>query len=397
MKRFSIFAFLLFLVCFLPAFAQPSDAAIRAKLTDSNTLSVKLIGTGLRTWNDAFGNWEWRRSAEVIRKSTQYNGLKVTMHGTAVYQYTGAGNYAYKEFYVSRTQYEGIPDPKESEVMAMINTDRAKFFGYYYAKITTLIEGPILIPEFNWESPLKVDFKMRVKSEQVASNVKLETVEQLYAVRFFRDDTKSAWKTFISTFGERKVLSDRTLNAEEIRNLPTLASIEAEQQALQRMSSLPQIAIPAFKDAYEAAAFVYTQIRTGTPESLEAVLRQMLGTAYFVQGSTTQLNGMGERVVRETAQKAYQGTHKFKNQYCANPVVDVQRTKSSRNRVYFLGVVNNLSSQVAFELGGGRYVDGQKVDQVWKITDLQVYLRDQPDVREFINSFSDWKKLCPND
>ncbi|MBN8588232.1 MAG: hypothetical protein J0L94_07905 [Rhodothermia bacterium] len=393
--HFYLIPFLFFLN--LPVFAQPSDADIRARLTDANTLSVKLVGTGTRSWNDTFGNWEWRRGAEVLKKSTQYGGLKVILYGTAVYQYTGAGKYAWKQFYVGQTKYEGLPDPKESEIMAMIDADRAKFFGYYYGKIVELKEGPTLIPEFNWETPMRVVFKMKVVSEQIASNTKLETVEQLYEVRFYRDEVNQPWQRMISSFDERKIRSTRELNAEEIRRMPTLALIEANHQITNRMASLPEVAIPTFKDANEAATFVYQQIREGSPASLEVVLRKMMASYHYQQGSTTLLTGQGEETMRQAIERAYKGTHKFKNQYCANPVIDINRTRSSRNRVYFLGVVNNLSSQIAFELQGGKYVDGVKTGQEWKITDIQVYLRDDQEVRDFIESFTDWKKLCPKD
>ncbi|HRR08198.1 MAG TPA: hypothetical protein PLO56_05860 [Rhodothermales bacterium] len=395
MKHFYLLIFLFLFT--LSTQAQPSDAEIRAKLTDANTLSVKLVGTGVRSWNDAFGNWEWRRGAEVLKKSTQYGGLKVMLYGTAIYQYTGAGKYAWKQFYVGQTKYDGLPDPNEDEIMAFINADRAKFFGYYYGKIVALKEGPTLIPEFNWETPMRVVFKMKVVSEQIASNTKLETVEQLYEVRFYRDEMTQPWQRMISSFGERKILSSRELNAEEVRRMPTLAVIEANRQINERMLNLPQITIPAFKDANEAATFVYRQIREGTPESVEAVLRKMMGSYYYQNGSTTLLNGQGEETLQRVIEKAFKGIHKFNNQYCANPVVDVNRTRSSRNRVYFMGVVNNLASQIAFEVQGGKYVDGVKTDQEWKITDIQIYLRDDQEVRDFINSFSDWKKLCPND
>ncbi len=395
MKHFYLLIFLFLFT--LSTQAQPSDAEIRAKLTDANTLSVKLVGTGVRSWNDAFGNWEWRRGAEVLKKSTQYGGLKVMLYGTAIYQYTGAGKYAWKQFYVGQTKYDGLPDPNEDEIMAFINADRAKFFGYYYGKIVALKEGPTLIPELNWETPMRVVFKMKVVSEQIASNTKLETVEQLYEVRFYRDEMTQPWQRMISSFGERKILSSRELNAEEVRRMPTLAVIEANRQINERMLNLPQITIPAFKDANEAATFVYRQIREGTPESVEAVLRKMMGSYYYQNGSTTLLNGQGEETLQRVIEKAFKGIHKFNNQYCANPVVDVNRTRSSRNRVYFMGVVNNLASQIAFEVQGGKYVDGVKTDQEWKITDIQIYLRDDQEVRDFINSFSDWKKLCPND
>lgn len=395
MKHFYLLILLFILT--LSTQAQPSDAEIRAKLTDANTLSVKLLGTGVRSWNDAFGNWEWRRGAEVLKKSTQYGGLKVMLYGTAIYQYTGAGKYAWKQFYVGQTKYDGLPDPKEDEIMAMINADRAKFFGYYYGKIVALKEGPTLIPTFNWETPMRVVFNMKVVSEQIASNTKLETVEQLYEVRFYRDEMTQPWQRMISSFGERKILSSRELNADEVRRMPTLAVIEANRQINERMSVLPQVTIPAFKDANEAATFVYRQIREGTPESVEALLRKMMGSYYYQEGSTTLLNGHGEETLQRVIEKAFKGIHKFSNQYCANPVVDVNRTRSSRNRVYFMGVVNNLASQIAFEIQGGKYVDGVKTGQEWKITDIQIYLRDDQEVRDFIGSFSDWKKLCPND
>jgi len=57
--------------------AQPSEADIKSKLTNSNTLEIKFTkSTGTRQWNSSTGNWEYVRGVVMKQKSFEYPNTK---------------------------------------------------------------------------------------------------------------------------------------------------------------------------------------------------------------------------------------------------------------------------------------------------------------------------------
>lgn len=181
-------------------FAQPSETQIKKDVGNAGVLSFRFTKpTGTKQWNEDTKNWEYVRGVEVVRNS-DFVGIKLIVAGDAVYQYTGNGGYSYWKFRTLSNKYEGIPNPSEAEIMALINANPTQFFGGRYYRMVDLLEQPHISesPNWLWHKPTSVEFKMKAKYETMLSNTETEVIEQTFNVRLYRDDIKGAWLRYAS-------------------------------------------------------------------------------------------------------------------------------------------------------------------------------------------------------
>ena len=389
----------LFLLAFHVLFSQPTDAVIKKDLTTSSTIEIKFTkSTGTRQWNSGTGNWEYVRGVNIRKKTNEYPGLVVKIVGDAVYQYTGAGKYSYWKFRTISNEWEGIPNPTEEEIMKTLSSDWAKFYGFYFKKIVNLKSGPELNKEkrFNWGTPNKVTFYMNVSADIISSNVHLDDAEQVYQVNFFRDDIKSPWKNFQSfcSSDATKVLKHEDIGADKIRQLQqkTLAYTLAEEMAKKELASLPQLEIPEFQSAKEMADFFHNILRNGTPEQLKVALLKTLAPHLMMEGSNIQFNARGQQVYDLAVKAAYGGDFKYKDQYCQNYSTG---NLTSTSHIYIVSAIPKNTTMLSTMMANDGYVNGVQIKKI-KVTDLKVAVRQDQDARNFINSFTDKSKFCPD-
>ncbi|MGH2552610.1 MAG: hypothetical protein ACRDEB_02770, partial [Chitinophagaceae bacterium] len=81
-------------------------------------------------------------------------------------------------------------------------------------------------------------------------------------------------------------------------------------------------------------------------------------------------------------------------QYCQQLMVN--RNISSKSHFYIQACINEVASLYVVEPFNSGYVEGVPQKKL-KLTNLQIRVRQDQDAIDFINSFSDRKKLCPND
>jgi hypothetical protein len=384
------------------SYAQPTDAEVKKQLAGSGVLEVRLSkNPGVREWNADRNNWEYRKYAEVVR-TTEYPGVKLLVTGAAVYQALGPGKYGYLRFAVAANRYEGIPDPGENEIQTLISTDWGKFYGYYFQKITRLVDPPRLAPDpgFDWDKPTSVSFKMKAAYDVITSNTSVETVEQIFNVKFFRDDLKSPWKSFLSSAGQgkddRKLIEKSTLTAEEVKQLEktTLAFTLNEQRSKERLAGMPEISVPEFSSFPELVAFIHNILREGTPEQFEAAIIKVLAPRYFVAGSTTQLNQSGAELINKAVAAAFKGNMSYKTLYCKNFLVN--KSLTTPKHIVVLACMEKVGSTFDGDQFNVGYVEGRP-QLKWKLSNVSLGVRKDDDAVNFIKSFSDRKKLCPND
>lgn len=389
-----------FLISFCAATAQPTDAVIRKDLTTPLTIDIKFTKTtGTRQWNSTSGNWEYVRGVHIRLNSKEYPGLVVKVVGDAVYQYLGGTKYAYQKFRTGYNEWEGIPNPTEAEIENLISTDWSSFYGFYFNKIVQLNSGPSLVKEknFTWNNPNLVVFFMKVNADMLGPNNSLETTEQEFEVRFFRDNIKDPMQRFMSSSGSSnsKLLSTRQLTEGKIRELEkkTLAYTLAEETAQKEVASLPELNVPDFKSGKEMADFFHDILRNGTPELLKAAMLKTLAPHLMVDGSKTQFSWQGKEMYDKAVKEAFGGDSKYKDQYCK---VYSTTSLTSKNHTYIRGSIDKCITLI----GCAQYNDGYKegVPQTkLKLVTLDITVRQDQDAINFINSFSDRKKLCPND
>ena len=384
----------------LPGIAQPTDAIIKKDLTTALTIDIKFTKTtGTRQWNSSSGNWEYVRGVHIRLKSKEYPDLVVKVVGDAVYQYMGGTKYSYQKFRTGYNEWEGIPNPTETEIEKLISSDWKSFYGFYFNKIVKLNSGPTFVKEknFTWNSPNLVVFFMKVNADMLGPNYSIETVEQEFEVRFFRDNIKDPMQRFMSSSGSSnsKVLSTQQLTEGKIRELEkkTLAYTLAEETAQKEAASLPELNVPDFKNGKEMADFFHDILRNGTPELLKAAMLKTLAPHLMVDGSKTQFSWQGKEMYDKAVMEAFAGDSKYKDQYCKNYSTT---SLTSKNYIYIQGAINKCITLIGCTEANDGYKDGVPQMKL-KLLTLDVTVRQDQDAINFINSFSDRKKLCPAD
>jgi hypothetical protein len=113
-----------------------------------------------------------------------------------------------------------------------------------------------------------------------------------------------------------------------------------------------------------------------------------------MQGSATQLTAQTKQLIASTISTAWKNKATYQQQYCQQ--YQVNQSLSSRSHIYVLGCINNVSSVFGVQAFNVGYVEGVAQTK-WKLTELRVGVRQDQDAIDYINSFSDRKKLCPGD
>lgn len=397
MKKLFVFIFLL---ASMFSYAQPTDAVIRKDLTTPLTIDIKFTKTtGTRQWNSSSGNWEYVRGVHIRLKSKDYPGLVVKVVGDAVYQYVGGTKYSYQKFRTGYNEWEGIPNPTEAEIEKMLSADWKLFYGYYFDKIVKLNSGPTLNKEknFTWNNPNMVLFYMTVNADLLGGGNTIETAEQQYEVRFYRDNFKDPWKSFMSTAGANNttILSTQTITEGKRRELATktLAFTLAEEMAQKELAALPALEVPDFASGKEMADFFHNILLNGNPDMLKAAMLKTLAPHLMVDGSKTQFSWQGKEMYDKAVKEAFAGDSKYKDQYCKNYSTT---SLTSKNHIYIQGAINKCITLIGCVPANDGYKEGVPQTKL-KLVTLDVTVRQDADAISFINSFSDRKKLCPND
>lgn len=381
------------------AAAQPSDKQVKKDLTSKGVKKITLSKhRGTKTWNADVNAYEFVRGAEIVSDYPALEGVDVIVVGDAVYQQYGK-SWRYWKFRVVSNRYTGIPNPTADEIMALVNADLSGLVSsYWYNRIVGDLRGLRLAddPQWTWHTPASVSFRMVVGYDAIISNTEIETVDQVYEVRLYRDDHQSPWKpTFLSTARERTQHAVKKHTADEVRAMKTLGMLDADRRAQAALDALPAVEVPAFASAEALATHTYGVLHTATAAELEAYLIRVLAPSFFVEGSTVQLNGRGADMVNHNVERAHGKQAPFSKLYCRTPSVDAKR--SSGTRYYLVSVIDGLTTMIAADQFGGTYKNGKKVGQQWKLTDLYVGMKDDADTIALIDSYDDRKALCPRD
>jgi hypothetical protein len=403
MQRFILLALLNFVTNICKA--QPTEAEIRKQITNAGTRSITFTkSTGTRQWNRDIGNWEYVRGVEVVRKS-DYPGIDLMVAGDVVYQYTGVGKYSYWKFRTISNQYLGIPNPTVKEISDFISRDWQKFYGYYYTVITQLLQQPVLAdePGWTWHSPNSVEFRMKLKFDYIISNTETETLDCIWKVRLYRDDPKTAWKNMLALRSEEaadlKVIGKKQYTNAQIDDLrkQTLAYTMAEEQAKLQSASLPQMNVPEFATAEDLVKFMHNILRNGDESQFRAAMIKLMAQGFFIEGSSVQLRPDVEQAMRDVVIAAYRDKSTYKQMYCQNPSYRIEKwADGSRKSIYIPGAVNDCNSMFLIGPVNAGYKEGVPQTKL-RILEFNIRVRQDADAINYVNSFSDRKKMCPGD
>jgi hypothetical protein len=399
---FSIFSF-------THTYAQPSDAKVKSDAVGNGggIISFKFTkSTGTRQWNSSAGNWEYVRGVQIKRKS-DYPGINMIVDEDVVYQYVGNGGYSFWKVRVLSNSYEGIPNPTAKEVSDFISKNWEKFYAYYYSTIVKLWHQPMLAdnPEWVWHDINSVEFRMKMKFDHIIRAKGIETVETIWKVRFYRDDPKAPWKSLFAVrsddAADSKIIGMKEYTVAQMEDFEkqTLEYTMAEKAGQQQKEDLSKIiTVPDFKNADEMLRFLHDVLRNGNPDKLRAVMLQTMAPGFFVAGSRVQLLPDQERNLADVIRAAYNDKVTYKQLYCQVPSYTVERWGNSDTRkdIKIRSVVENCNTAFTVDRVNMGYIEGVPVTRL-AIISYGVYVRQDQDVINYINSFSDRRKICPND
>jgi hypothetical protein len=382
-----LLAFLLFATSFASMAAKPTDDDIIKQISSPNMQDIKLSKSGgtYSTYN--LQHW-WTRG--VIYKMDagikEFPKAKVIVGAEARYRIVGE-NYDFDKLKTVWNEYEGIPLPADSEILALIKKDIVKFVeSYNWNQMVSELQGPILsqdpkVRRVEWHTANSFTIHLQAKYSVVISYTEVQDKAVDYAVRFYRDGVNQAWKdNFVSSKSKENILATHKYSSDEIRAMPTQASLAAEKQAQAATAGLPSIEIPQFATDKDAIAFIYNKLRTGKKKQVEALFRAMAASGFFVEGSNVQLNSRGQETLKDLLQRAFDGKISFAESYC--PQIFVQSYQT--NMINIVDALKKNKSRIALTMSGGHYERGKKVGQGYKISAIDVWtLRNDDDVAQF--------------
>ncbi len=398
MRQSRLVCILCFLFASIHLVAQPSEQQIKKDVGTNGVIKFSFSKTsGTRQWNKELGNWEYVRGVEITRASG-YPGVNLIVIGDAVYQQQTASSYTYWKFRVLENHYEGLPEPSQTEIMKLISTDWASFYGYLFGQTLKIIEAPHLAsdPQWHWDSPKNLDVRIASKLEMIWQGINVAVVDQYFTVRLFRDDMKGPWQRFMVTSrDEQTVISQQQVGYDRIRELQknSLEKTFDEQQAQAMAKSLPSVDVPDFQSATELVAFVHNIMINGDEKQLRAVMLKLFSPRFFESGSTVQLTAYGEQSLRNVIDRVYNGSIRYRDEYCQKIA---QHPLNSAKVIYIPSCIQNTTSSISVDKFNVGYVEG-KAKQALRIFDIEVSVRTDDEAKAIIGSFSSRKTMCPND
>jgi hypothetical protein len=355
---------------------KPTDDQVIKDIKKPGMLDIKLAdGDGSYSVYRLQRLWEKGVTIKRNAKLKEYPNANVIIGGVARYQIVGE-NYDYDTFKTIWNEYEGIPAPTDDEILSMVKKDMPIFVSQYnWNKIVGDIKGPVLskdkkVRQVTWHSPKSFSIHMQADFSVISSYTEVQDKATIYEVRFYRDAVNQPWKNFISSTKKEEVIAKHQYSSDEIKAMPTLASKNAEKQAKSAASGLPSIQIPAFSNDKEAFTYIYTTLRTGNKKQIEAMLRGMMNSYKFVDGSSVQLSQQGHDMLNNTLAKVFDGKIPFAQSYCPQMLVKKYQT----NMIEIFDALKKNKTRIALSVEGGRYERGKKVGQLYKISALEPWV-----------------------
>ncbi|MDQ3813999.1 MAG: hypothetical protein M3347_08610 [Armatimonadota bacterium] len=119
---------------------------------------------------------------------------------------------------------------------------------------------------------------------------------------------------------------------------------------------------------------------------------KVLAPVHFTEGSNVLLTARGADLINQAIDRAFKQKSTYKDQYCPDPKVK----EYWKGALELLNKTGQVKTRMVAGLVGGTWKDGEKVGQVYKLQDLEVYLLTKQDDIDRMNSFAP-DKLCPTD
>lgn len=175
--------------------AQPSAAQVKKDVSGPKTISVTVLGKGTRVWSKGYSKYVWDVPYSAKVKSEE-PGVNILVEATASYDIAG-GRYVYWKSFVGSNLFEGIPNPTEAEVAALLKQfgPQKIMMGEFYSAVN--IEGVALAekPRFEWHNLNSVSFTVYATFTEKVDYTTTRRIAKPYRVRLYRDGKAMPWKS----------------------------------------------------------------------------------------------------------------------------------------------------------------------------------------------------------
>ncbi len=393
-----VMAFILVSLPLLSEAAKPTDTEVLNQITRPNMQDVKLSKSGGTFSTYDLQHW-WTRGVtyRINAGIKEFPNATIKVGAEARYRIVG-GNYDFDKLKTAWNEYEGIPLPSDDKLLSLLKKNIVKFVvAYNWNQMVSELKGPILskdpaVRKVEWHTANSFTIHVQAKYSVISSYTEVQDKMVDYAVRFYRGGIKQPWKEdFYSSKSEEEVLATHKYSSDEIKAMPTQASLAAEKQAQAATSNLPSINVPEFSNDKEAFAYIYKNLRTGDKKQIEAMFRAMASPFYFVEGSKIRLNNRGEETLAKVIKQVFDNKITFAKSYCPQLYVQSYQT----NMINIVDALKKNKSRIALTMNGGRYERGKKIGQEFKISALEIWtLRTDDDVEQ-LKSWP-FAELCTN-
>ncbi len=177
------------------ATAQPSAAQVKKDVSGPKTISVTVLGKGTRVWSKGYSKYVWDVPYTAKVKSDE-PGVNILVEATASYDIVG-GRYVYWRSFVGSNLFEGIPNPTEAEVAALLKQfgPQKIMMGEFYSAVN--IEGVKLAdkPRFEWHNLNSVSFTVYATFTEQVNYTTKRRIAKPYRARLYRDGKSMPWKS----------------------------------------------------------------------------------------------------------------------------------------------------------------------------------------------------------
>ncbi|MBU1536530.1 hypothetical protein KKF84_14490 [Myxococcota bacterium] len=371
--------------------AKPSLRRVMKDMGYKDLISCKFKSGGkltqkrLRVW--------YTRQVECKRKGGIPGKPRIKKMTDGYVEYLLAGRrYVFSSWVHWTTWYIGLPPPSATVVLNLVRANKLSFLGrsFDHGNIVSDLSNLKMAakPNWTWSSPNRVTVSVVGNYRWKKGGYTVENVQHLKWVTLIRDTLKSPWRyqgtSKTRRSADRKVLSEKKYSPEEYNAMKSIKEKAEASSARAHLSSLPAVTIPIFRSGEELVKYTYRMLRTATPKQMEAYLRQVYSPWYFVKGSTVVMHSEGEKTMNKNITWALKGASKFKDQYCAVPVL--------RERGSYWNKDKSSWTRIVAVPGPGKWVNGKKVPGTYKLSDLQVSIV-RGDKLARMNSYT--RDMCP--
>jgi hypothetical protein len=358
---------LFFILIVVIAKAQPSESQLLAKIKADHpsATNVELYGKGIITQmvdeeNDDAVLYMYYRHYYRSTTPTEYQGISQVYSGGIQYV-SNSGSFIFDQYLVGDVWYIGVPDPDKTEILKMLKSDMETFLenAHYIDIVGDVSEITFPAdPEFLWHQLTSVSFLVNVTYSEKINYTQVKKAQHTYRVRLYSDEFKGPWKSFMSTREDTDKNSTEellTYTAEELRAIPSLSQIDAENKVKSSQSDLPSVDVPVFSTGQELFYFIHDIILTKSNNEIKAYLYKLISPNCYQENSTVILNDYNQ----QWFDKVVNNVDAYRACFCEYPLVKHEQS----NMIQFMDKANNRMLRIS----------GNQEEGTWKILSIEFY------------------------